>query len=359
MRIMKKTYVIWTDIVRILAIIMVIFIHSNNVTNAYYLIDTKAWWPISFLEALCRPAVPLFVMISGYFLLNPDKNEALWDFFRKRFTRIGIPSICWIIVYYLWANMWQGRELSLEFNLYVTLGGIALGHLFFLAIINGLYLITPMLRIFAQYASRILYIYAIILAICGGIFLNIVHVWLPDIASGNSLLFHFTWYIGYFLFGGYIRKYNPLSKPKKKILLLLFVVYLVLAAITTGLHFYAMRTFFPLDLLMHFFLHYLAPNIVAMSLILFLLLTQVTTIVPFLTNTQLKPYIQEYANASFGIYLVHMIVLDVLNRYIFIDWKVTSILLWLPIMVKILAVLIISYGIVWVFKQIPLLKHTV
>lgn len=80
------------DVLRVLACYMVIQVH----TGEFYYIGPigdvikgeNAFW-VDLYNSVCRSAVPLFVMLTGYFLL-PIKDEPA-QFFRKRFTRVVIP----------------------------------------------------------------------------------------------------------------------------------------------------------------------------------------------------------------------------------------------------------------------------
>ena len=90
-----KNRIIYLDILRGLAIILILFWHvSNNFpTNL-----TNWKCSISFL-ALARIGIPLFLMISGALILN-RKNSNIKDFFKKKIKRLFIPYILWVIIYF-------------------------------------------------------------------------------------------------------------------------------------------------------------------------------------------------------------------------------------------------------------------
>ena len=88
------------DILRVLASYLVIQVHTGEF---YYISPTgtvlsgeNPFW-VGVLNSICRTAVPLFVMISG-FLLLPIKEE-MTPFFKKRFTRVAIPFVIWCVLY--------------------------------------------------------------------------------------------------------------------------------------------------------------------------------------------------------------------------------------------------------------------
>ena len=82
------------DILRILACLMVVGIHT--VVEGWY--DTSprtfTWGVLNFYDPLFRPAVPLFFMISGSLMLRKSRIEP---------KRLWIRNILrLVIIYYLW-----------------------------------------------------------------------------------------------------------------------------------------------------------------------------------------------------------------------------------------------------------------
>jgi surface polysaccharide O-acyltransferase-like enzyme len=98
---------------------------------------TDAFW-VSAFEALCRCCVPLFVVASSY--LQFPLHYSTGEFFKRRAVRILLPMAFWTLVYALvWgepvANL---KGLLLNFN-------YAAGHLWFVYMLIGIYLIMPLL----------------------------------------------------------------------------------------------------------------------------------------------------------------------------------------------------------------------
>src|SRR5260221_9276172 len=89
------------DLLKIISILAVVFIHTTTrtiqVTN-YDLV--KISWSV-FLNQILRFAVPMFFMISGFVLeLNFRVNESYLGYIKRRLTRILIPYIFWSAIYY-------------------------------------------------------------------------------------------------------------------------------------------------------------------------------------------------------------------------------------------------------------------
>jgi surface polysaccharide O-acyltransferase-like enzyme len=88
--------------------------------------------------------VPVFVMISGVLLLNPQRLQSAGVFYRKRMSRILIPLAFWTAFY-------LGLRLCFEGLSWPEAGrdivrASPYGHLWFLYMIAGLYFLTPILQ---------------------------------------------------------------------------------------------------------------------------------------------------------------------------------------------------------------------
>jgi len=142
----------WLDFMRVSACFMVMMVHSTEPfylggDGALVLTATDAFW-VSLVEALCRCCVPLFVIASSY--LQFPLHYSTEDFFRRRAVRILVPMLVWTLVYALvWgepvANL---KGLLFNFN-------YAAGHLWFVYMLVGLYLIMPVLSPWAEKVSRL------------------------------------------------------------------------------------------------------------------------------------------------------------------------------------------------------------
>ena len=142
---------VWLDFLRVTACLMVMVVHSTEPfylggEGALILTPTDGYW-VAVFEALCRCCVPLFLIASSYLQFPLRYTTA--EFFRRRAVRILVPMILWTLVYALvWgrpvANL---KGLLLNFN-------YAAGHLWFVYMLVGVYLIMPLLSPWAEKVSR-------------------------------------------------------------------------------------------------------------------------------------------------------------------------------------------------------------
>lgn len=143
--------IVWIDWLRVAACFMVMVVHS---TEPFYLggegslIASRSdlLWA-AFFDSFVRSCVPLFLIASS-FLQFPIHYSA-GEFFRRRAVRILVPFAIWSVFYaFYWGEPCSNlRDLLFNFN-------YAAGHLWFVYMLCGLYLIMPLLSPWAEKVSR-------------------------------------------------------------------------------------------------------------------------------------------------------------------------------------------------------------
>lgn len=141
----------WIDWMRVAGCLMVMVVHS---TEPFYLggegsrilTEGDAYWA-SFFDTFVRACVPLFVVASSY--LQFPLHYSTGEFLRRRALRVLVPFLCWTIVYALvWGEPVENfRSLLLNFN-------YAAGHLWFVYMLVGIYLLMPMLSPWAERVGK-------------------------------------------------------------------------------------------------------------------------------------------------------------------------------------------------------------
>lgn len=147
----KTSRITWIDFLRVFAIFLVIIVHSTEPfylggPGSYIASCSDAWW-VSFFDSFARACVPLFVIASSYLLL--PMTRPVGEFFRRRLVRVVVPFIIWTVLYaWLWGDPTENfTSLLLNFN-------YAAGHLWFVYMLVGIYLLIPMLSPWAMTVSR-------------------------------------------------------------------------------------------------------------------------------------------------------------------------------------------------------------
>ena len=148
---MERKREIWLDWLRVTACFLVMVTHSCEPfylggEGSLILTKSDALW-VSVLNVIPRACVALFVVASSY--LQFPLHYSTKEFFRRRAVRILVPFAIWSVVYALvWGEPVQNfKDLLLNFN-------YAAGHLWFVYMLIGLYLIMPMLSPWAEKVSK-------------------------------------------------------------------------------------------------------------------------------------------------------------------------------------------------------------
>lgn len=145
-----QTRNLWIDGVRVFAVLSVVLLHTAAPHVKRF--DTPGWAVANFYDGLMQSCVPLFLMISGYLLL--ERDESLREVLVKRVLRIAIPLAFWSLVFLFWRSAYLE---NLNFSFY-SLYSLALSpvyyHLWYLYALTGLYLLLPLLRLLFRNAGR-------------------------------------------------------------------------------------------------------------------------------------------------------------------------------------------------------------
>lgn len=103
---MKENKKVYLEAVRIIAVLLVIFNHTDG--SVYYTLPCNigTYLYSLILTIFCRMAVPLFFMVSGALLLA--KEESLSELFKKRIVRMITVLVTVSLLYYLF-DIVRGR----------------------------------------------------------------------------------------------------------------------------------------------------------------------------------------------------------------------------------------------------------
>ncbi len=148
------------DLLRIIATFAVIMLHvSAEYVNAltsetmYGKYDVTHIGVICFYNVISRFAVPCFIMLSGAFILADERNGSYKYFYAKIFRSIGIPTIVFSILYFLYsvlqrviAIIYRGDALDTLLDpLTDWIKGEPYYHMWYLYMMAGVYLLVPII----------------------------------------------------------------------------------------------------------------------------------------------------------------------------------------------------------------------
>lgn len=138
----------WITATRAVAIVSVVCQHAADSVVWYsdWLISRPPWWFAGAVFDAIAAGVPLFTMVSGALLLNPKSESTLAAFLHRRLGRILPPYLVWCVVYTVWKTRNDKLSFTWDAFAYEVVFGGAYYHLWFIPMLLGLYVLTPLVR---------------------------------------------------------------------------------------------------------------------------------------------------------------------------------------------------------------------
>ncbi len=237
---------------------------------------------ISYLTA---PGIGLFFMVSGALLLR-GHSEKLFEtkaFLQRRFSKILIPVVFWSLV---------GWGLDIY-----GIQNEEIGILWFMYCLAGIYLLTPILSRWLSVASIKeveFYLVLWLATLC----VPFVKLFTPVNESDTSWLYYFHGYVGYYVLGFYLQNYmeRRISMGRKLMFSLVFVCISVILPIAllmlnVEVDFYSL-------------FWYLSVTVALQCVVWWSVVKRLMKYV-----AKLPSFVVELSKLSFGIYLIHILVM--------------------------------------------------
>lgn len=294
--------VAYADLLRVLATLGVVIIHVCSIWFYDVGVSSAAWTVYNVYDGLVRWCVPLFVMLSGMFMLDPKKALTLPGLFFKNILRVFTALVVWGAVYAVVDFGRVGGRFTWE-SILAALRSALLGnthyHLWFLYVILGLYLVTPILRAFVRGAARKDFHYFFILCFVVAILLPTLLRLRPSQTVSTYLsrlnLHVVMGYVGFYVAGYYLKTYT-LGRAVE------FIIYALGAAggVATvwGTAVLSRQAGSPVGVLYD----YMTPNVAAMAVAVFVLFRYLLGVSD---ERDRRRSLAGVAKVTFGIYLVH------------------------------------------------------
>lgn len=349
----RKNRILSYDLLRILAICMVVMIHSTLPFLKECLPPSPDFTWANILNSLSRAGVPLFLMLSGALMLDEKKHNDFHTMLRRTW-KLFVPLAAWSFLYsavfYLLLPFLKHEPYSVKYFLVRFLLGYY--HLWFLPLLIGLYLITPILRLFVRKENSRWILYMILLSVLFRFSVPLLNLLSNQITGpenyGETFMNQFRMgfvepYLIYYILGWFLST-HPLSRRQRKWIYALGAFGLLLTAAGTQLltspELKAFDTFYSFESI-----HVLCYS-VAVFVFVFYAVQNHT-----IHHRWLSRLIVQVSTLSFGIYAVHEMVRPVLGKLFFAEMHGPQIpLLWI-------SVLMVSLGITWAGSRIPILHR--
>lgn len=348
---MQKDRFLYLDILRIMATFAVVLIHVVA-TNWYRSpLDSAMWITCNIAESMIRWAVPVFFMISGTLFLNPNKPLVIKRLFTNNLLRIVTAFVFWSLVYTIYTHSCEPMSTA-RFILTFVEGNF---HMWFLFAIFGLYLATPILRLICKDEKMLGYflLFSFIFNILVYTILEVAvplvdYIWLNLLTSvilsqldrvGMEVVCGFSFYyvLGYYLS---VRSFSQKMKV---------IIYIGALAGTMGMCILTWWASVATGAPYTGFLDEMSLTTMLQSVGIFLLIKNVK----WKMSDKVQKTLRVLSKWSFGIYLVHELVIKTLEK-----WGFTLEICHPAISVPFVAVtvFVISMMISMILNQMPFFK---
>lgn len=216
----------YADWAKIVGILMVVLIHTTTLSFHQQPLGSAAFLWSWLLDGLAHAGVPLFLMASGMFLLDEERALPFGRLVRHHVLPLVGLFLFWSVAYagvnkILQPLAFEGAALNGEmlkaFGMACLEGAY---HLWFLPMLVGLYLITPILRTFVRRDNRPLVRWFLLLAGTVQFVLPTIQI-LVEAATGvsfaaaaeNARLPFVCGYTFYYVMGWYIANAPVPKRP--------------------------------------------------------------------------------------------------------------------------------------------------
>ena len=343
---MKKRE-IFLDQLRVAATCAVVMLHTvtgvmDHTDMSVYPLEKKVFLVILDLICWC---VPVFLIISGYLFLNPERNLNMKKMLTKYCRRIllalflfGVPYAC---LEQIAAERRSGVDMVGKAFLMV-LRGESWSHMWYLYLILVLYLFTPLIRLLLRYLPRPV-LYGILTVLFTGSSLlpylsRLTGQQLPVLPDWGIYIFY---YVSGYLFTGDLTKVR--NTFRKKTVNCLGAAALLLAAAMACSRLVGNYTL------------QMAYNYPFTTVLAFLLFGWGAT--GRESRGRIVSFWRQAGELTFAVYLIHPVFLNVAYKFLHVTPLSFSLAVSLPLFF--LTTIILSAAMAWGLHKIPLLRKYV
>lgn len=302
----RKQYI---TILSIIASFGVVMLHTNDIFWAFSY--GRKWVFANIIESVMYFSAPIFFMITGATLINYRKKYDTVTFFKKRLSKIALPFVFWSTAYFVFQCIIGNRSfeeftLISFFNSIFNVQYISI-YWFFISLIS-IYLTIPVLSAISEEKRRSVFKYLII----ASFILNALLPLLFNLTNGK-LQYNYALNMPFGLnnvilpiMGYYISEYE-MSKKTKALIYLSGAIGVALIFFGTLVYSYRAGHYVAI------FKDYANAPCLCYSAAIFLLFKSI----PFEKFPDFfNKIVAFFAPTTFGIYLLHMFVIDTIRKYL-------------------------------------------
>ena len=231
-----STKAINVDTICVIIIGIFLLYAFGDLASQFISLHFSHWLVLGIYQSFSLMGVPLFLMLSGALLLAPSKkDEDPFVFFKKRLIRVGLPFIFWNIVCFVWMFCVENRPFTLSF---VVSGVLEGPHfvLWYLYMLVGLYLVTPVLRVMVAHFTDRLFKYFLCVWFIGTTTPPLIVLLSNGQYHLSTNIFLLPLYVGYFVAGAYFVNVNVRRRVLGVLAFLGFILTVIATAVMAMFH---------------------------------------------------------------------------------------------------------------------------
>lgn len=226
---MQPKRLLWMDYIKIFGTFLIVMQHSISGSFTSLPVEGIEWKIISFIFMISRMGVPIFIMCSGAGMLSRERS--IKDIWRKNIFSLVIVYVSWMLIYGIKeaVTIALTDDYSIRVIINAVLKCILFGkyHTWFIIMLIGMYMITPLLYAIIQKEENLKYF--VVLSVLFTTLLPMVSYFecmdrlYAVIENFNMHLV--VGYSMYFVIGFYITRYrNKILDKYVELILLLTVI---------------------------------------------------------------------------------------------------------------------------------------
>jgi surface polysaccharide O-acyltransferase-like enzyme len=356
----KSKRVYWADCARIFSMLAILFLHSAGYSSETGLKKKKdpTWIIICVYNCITRFGVPVFVLLSGTFILDPSKKFSFKKLFRHNIFRLATAFIFWSTMNAL-CHIYVFKDKKP--NEFLKLFIVGEEYLWFIYMIIGCYLIAPFLRLFSD--DIVLARYFLLLSVIWGSLIPTIKNVLNALNMKGSVEeldvwinrwhYHFTLeFVGYFVAGYHIVKHVNIRSVFIRLLL-----YLIGIADVVVICYFTIVVEEDRRGYIKYFRDTYTFTVAVYSVILFIFFKHEIGRINF--SPKAIKMISKLSNLTFGVYLSHMIIKRLLTQFLSISVQQFFGINYSPIIgcpIYFVIVTILSFGLSYLISITPILN---
>ena len=321
--------------------IFLVIRHSATATFEFVEMLSTNWWVSNIYGSLSAWMIPVFMMISGASFLEPRRNVTPKKLYQKNIVRMLSAFAFWTVFYAVY-NIVSGQDLHNDFVTMIFEGHF---HLWFIPMIIGMYMLTPLLRPVAENKKALISI-TIVTGLTGVIIPTLQDLGLFFDNTLFTGLNHFGFFSAYvcFFFMGYLFHNVSIGKEGRALIYVLGIAATIIIFI--GTYVLTVKDNYHNEDMQ-------ADNnlfTAVQGIALFVFFKEKLKDVEFKKSTQ--KFILDISGLTFGVYMVHVVLLALLDKFGFSPVTYPAVYM-IPMLI--LFVLPTSFFISYVLKKIPFL----